>query len=114
MMPLSLPIMSRVSIARYRAAGARTRQAFLLLLPQAGEKAGSACGTSSQDRRARRSLRSDLDLEYRAAAMMRVAHRDRQRVGGVLGLRRGLRQQHADHHADLRLLAVAGADDGLL
>ena len=29
-------------------------------------------------------------------------------------LRIGLRQQHADHQADLRLLAVAGADDGLL
>ena len=46
--------------------------------------------------------------------MMRVADRDGQRVGGVLALRIGLRQQHADHHADLRLLAVAGADHGLL
>ena len=53
-------------------------------------------------------------LEHGALAMMRMAHRDRERVGGVLGLRIGLRQQHADHHADLRLLAVAGADDGLL
>ena len=29
-------------------------------------------------------------------------------------LRVGLGQQHADHHAHLRLVAVAGADDGLL
>ncbi len=45
---------------------------------------------------------------------MRVTDRDRQRVGGVLGLRIGFRQQHADHHSYLRLLAVAGADHGLL
>ena len=47
-------------------------------------------------------------------AMMRMRHRDGERVGGVLGLRIGLRQQHADHQADLRLLGVAGADDRLL
>ena len=46
--------------------------------------------------------------------MMRVADRDGERVGGVFRLRIGFRQQHADHHADLRLLAVAGADDRLL
>ena len=36
-------------------------------------------------------------LEHRALAVMRVRHRDGERVGGVLGLRIGLRQQHADH-----------------
>ena len=45
---------------------------------------------------------------------MRMRHRDGERVGGVLGFRIGLRQQHADHQADLRLLGVARADDGLL
>ena len=49
-----------------------------------------------------------------ALPVMRMRHRDRERVGGVLRLRIGLRQQHADHQADLRLLGVAGADDGLL
>ena len=36
------------------------------------------------------------------------------RIGGILGLRIGLRQQHADHHPDLRLLGVARADDRFL
>jgi hypothetical protein len=45
---------------------------------------------------------------------MRVSDRDRERVGGVVGFRRGLGQEHAEHHADLRLVAMAGADDGLL
>jgi hypothetical protein len=33
---------------------------------------------------------------------------------GVLGRRVGARQQHADHHAHLRLVAMAGADDRFL
>ena len=37
-----------------------------------------------------------------ALAMMRMGDRDGERVGGVVALRIGLRQQHADHHADLR------------
>src|SRR5262245_46832038 len=45
--------------------------------------------------------------------MMRVANRNGQRIGGIFGLRIGFRQQHANHHADLRLLAVTGADDRL-
>ena len=45
---------------------------------------------------------------------MRVTHGDRQCVCGVLALRVGLRQQYTDHHADLGLLAVAGADHRLL
>jgi len=39
---------------------------------------------------------------------------DRQRVGGIMARWSGLGQQHAEHHADLRLVAMAGADDGLL
>ena len=49
-----------------------------------------------------------------ALPVMRVRHRDGERVGGIVGSRVGLRQQHADHHAHLRLVAVAGADDALL
>ena len=58
--------------------------------------------------------RFHLHLQHDAGAVMRVGDRDGERVGGVLGLRLGLRQQHADHHAHLRLLAVAGADNALL
>src|SRR5262249_15606308 len=54
------------------------------------------------------------ELEPRALAMVGVRHRDRQRIGGIVALRVGLRQQHADHHPNLCLLAVAGADNGLL
>ena len=49
-----------------------------------------------------------------APAMMGVAYRDRERVGRIGRLRIGLRQQHADHHANLSLLSVPGADDRLL
>ncbi len=37
---------------------------------------------------------------------------DGKSVGCIVGARICLGQQHPDHHADLRLLAVAGADDG--
>src|SRR5208282_136264 len=57
---------------------------------------------------------SDRHLENDALPMVRVRHRDGERIGGVIRGRFGLRQQHADHHADLRLVAVAGADDALL
>jgi hypothetical protein len=46
--------------------------------------------------------------------MMRVTDRNRQRVSGVLTLWIRLWQEHSDHHADLRLLAMAGADHRLL
>src|SRR5262249_59108890 len=52
-------------------------------------------------------------LEHGAAAMMRMAHRDRERVRRVLRLPIGLRPQLAHPHSTLPLLAVAGADDGL-
>ena len=45
---------------------------------------------------------------------MRVRDRDGERIGGIVRGRIGLGQQHADHHAHLRLVAVAGADDRLL
>src|SRR5215467_4107487 len=45
---------------------------------------------------------------------MCVTDRDRQCVCGVLTLWVRLRQQHTDHHADLRLFAVAGADHRFL
>ena len=57
---------------------------------------------------------ASLQLQYGALAMMRVRHRDGERVGGVMGRRIGLRQQHAEHQPDLLLLAVTGADDGFL
>ena len=41
--------------------------------------------------------------------MMRVAHCDGEGISRVIRLRIGLRQQHADHHPDLRLLAMPGA-----
>jgi hypothetical protein len=46
--------------------------------------------------------------------VVRMGHRDGERIGRVMGARIGLGQEHADHHADLCLLAVAGPDDGLL
>jgi len=46
--------------------------------------------------------------------MMRVTDRHRQRIGRVVRARIGLRKQYADHPTDLHLLAVTGADDGLL
>ena len=46
--------------------------------------------------------------------MMRVADGDGERVGGIVGVEFRPRQQHRDHHADLLLLRVAGADDRLL
>lgn len=46
--------------------------------------------------------------------MMRMTHGDSERVGGVIRLWIGFRQQHADHHANLRLFAVACADNRLL
>ena len=45
---------------------------------------------------------------------MRVRDRDRQRVGGVGGFRLGLRQQDLEHHRDLVLVGMTGADHGLL
>ena len=66
-------------------------------------------------RRKRRSaLAADRLAQRGALAVMRVPHRDRERVGGVVGRRIGLGQQHAQHQPDLLLLAVTGADDGLL
>ena len=44
---------------------------------------------------------------------MRVTDRDGERVGGVIGCGSAFGKQHADHHADLRFLAVAGSDDRL-
>ena len=35
---------------------------------------------------------------------MRMRHRNRKRVGGVLGSGLCLRQQHADHQAQIRLM----------
>ena len=52
--------------------------------------------------------------EQHALPVVRVRDRDGERVGGVIGGRIGLGQQHADHHPDLRLVAVADADDALL
>ena len=45
---------------------------------------------------------------------MRMTNGNRQRVGGILALRVRLGQQHADHHADLHLVGVAGADHRFL
>ena len=53
-------------------------------------------------------------LSSNALPVMRMRHRDGQRIGGIIGRRIGLGQQHADHHAHLRLVAVAGADDAFL
>ena len=46
--------------------------------------------------------------------VVRVRHRDGERIGGVVRTRVGLGQKHADHHANLRLVAVAGTDDAFL
>src|SRR5262245_16539171 len=53
-------------------------------------------------------------FEHRTLTMVCMAHGNRQRIGGVVRARIGLRQQHPDHHANLRLLAVTDADDRLL
>src|SRR5262249_12006652 len=110
MMPLSLPIM-RASIWPMQRLQARRRRKGARRGPwwrsQTNKPATYATGRRQQPPAAQSPRRH---LEHGAAAMMRVAHRDRERVGRILGLRIGLRQQHADHHADLRLLAVAGAD----
>ena len=45
---------------------------------------------------------------------MRVRDGDRQRIGGVGRFRLGLRQQDLQHHQDLVLVGMAGADHGLL
>ena len=50
----------------------------------------------------------------RARAMAGVTYGNGQRIGLVRALEPGLRQQEADHHLDLLLLRVAGADHGLL
>ena len=44
--------------------------------------------------------------------MMRMGDGDGERVGGILAVWRGKRQQHAEHGADLRLVGVPGPDDG--
>src|ERR1700736_6340050 len=49
-----------------------------------------------------------------AQAVMRVRDRDSERVGGVGGFRFGLGQQNLQHHQNLVLVGVAGADHGLL
>ena len=49
-----------------------------------------------------------------AFSVVRVANRDRQRVGGVLAIEHRLRQQHFHHHGDLRLVAMADTDHRLL
>ena len=46
--------------------------------------------------------------------VMRMADGDGQRIGRVVAVEGGARQQHADHRPDLLLLGVAGADDRLL
>ena len=46
--------------------------------------------------------------------VVRVRHRDGERVGGIVRSRIGFGQQHADHHPHLRLVAVTGADDAFL
>ena len=46
--------------------------------------------------------------------MVRVADRDGERVGSIVRLRGGLRQENTEHDADLVLVGVARADDGLL
>ena len=55
-----------------------------------------------------------LEPQRRTAAMMRMRDGDRQRVGGVGRFRLGLGQQDFQHHQDLVLVGVAGADHGLL
>ncbi len=45
---------------------------------------------------------------------MGVRDGDRQRVGGVGRFRLGLGQQDLQHHRDLVLVGMAGADHGLL
>ena len=51
----------------------------------------------------------------RVRRAVEVADRDRERVGGVLGVRRHLeRQQRLDHARDLVLLRAPGAADGVL
>ena len=49
-----------------------------------------------------------------AAAVMRMGDGDRQRIGRIGRFRIGLRQQDLQHHRDLVLVGVAGADHGLL
>src|SRR6478672_3229778 len=48
-----------------------------------------------------------------AGPMMRVTDGDSEGISGILAFGIGLWQQHTDHHADLRLFSVTGADDGL-
>src|ERR1700745_4508914 len=108
MMPLSLPIMcAPIWPMQWLRARRRRKEA---------QRGPWATFPSKQDRnrvdqRRRQqpwAAKSARYLEYDAAAMMRLAHRDRERVGRIFRLRIGLRQEHADHHADLSLLAVAG------
>ena len=40
---------------------------------------------------------------------MGVGDRDRERIGGVLARRVGLRQKHPEHHPDLTLFGMSGA-----
>src|SRR5262245_11605909 len=82
--------------------------------PQCSQPGTPATVTARNHHPARRAASARRDLEHGGLTMMGVTDRNRERVRRVLGLRIGLRQQHADHHADLALLAVAGAHDGLL
>jgi hypothetical protein len=45
--------------------------------------------------------------------MMRMSYSNGERIGGIVRVRIGFRQQHADHHAHLCFVAVADADDAL-
>src|SRR5467141_4150792 len=49
-----------------------------------------------------------------ALAVMRMRDGDRERVGGVGGFRLGLGQQDFQHHQDLILVGMSGADHGFL
>src|SRR5260221_12515992 len=110
MMPLSLPIM-RAPIWPMQWLRASRRRKEAQRGPWATFPSKQDRNRVDQHRRQRPSAaKSARYLEYDAAAMMRMAHRDRERDGRVFRLRNGLRQQHADHHKEMRLLAKAGTD----
>src|SRR5260370_13597073 len=114
MMPLSLPIM-RAPIWPMQWLRASRRRKEAQRGPWATFPSKQDRNRVDQHRRQRPSAaKSARYLEYDAAAMMRMAHRDRESVGRIFRLRIGLRTQHADHHAVLRLLALTATPVVLL
>src|SRR3954447_19679595 len=127
------PIMNPAEYATAPCAPRPITRATIAMMPGPGEAAATSsaeaktmsavrsmvanpevyCASLAERSSAQQHSTDHRGLERSALPVMGMRDRDRKGVGRILGLRIGLGEQHADHHADLRLLGMARPNDGL-